>query len=239
MRLKLMSIPVLIIFLTSSVLPAAKKKMLPEMEKDKLVKTEHSITISGEKIGYTTVTGTIFQKNEGDKKGARIFFIYYLKKGPNKKRPLIFSFNGGPGSSSVWLHLGLLGPKRVRLHKDGSLPAPPYSLIPNNYSLLDIADLVFIDPVSTGFSRSEDEKDAKNYHGVGRDIRSVGNFIRLFLTRYERWHSPKYLIGESYGTTRAAGLSGYLQNGLGINLNGIMLISSIFEFSDNKICKRK
>ena len=146
------------------------------------------------------------------------------------KRPLTFSFNGGPGSSSVWLHLGLLGPRRVLLDDDGFAYPPPYRLVDNAYSLLDHTDLVFIDPVSTGFSRAVPGEKPKQFHGFKKDIESVGDFIRLYTTRYQRWTSPKFLIGESYGTTRAAGLSGYLQERHGMYLNGIMLISSILNF---------
>jgi carboxypeptidase C (cathepsin A) len=146
------------------------------------------------------------------------------------RRPLTFSFNGGPGSSSVWLHLGVLGPRRVEMGDAGSLLPPPYRLVDNEFSLLDVTDLVFIDPVSTGFSRPAPGEKAKQFHNFKKDIGSVGDFIRLYTTRYQRWHSPKFLIGESYGTTRAAGLSGYLQDRHGMYLNGIMLVSSILDF---------
>jgi carboxypeptidase C (cathepsin A) len=147
-----------------------------------------------------------------------------------QKRALTFSFNGGPGSSSVWLHLGLLGPRRVKLDDRGFAFPPPYKLVDNAHSMLDQTDLVFIDPVSTGYSRAVPGEKPKQFHGFKRDIESVGDFIRLYTTRYQRWTSPKFLIGESYGTTRAAGLSGYLQERHGMFLNGIMLISSILSF---------
>ena len=142
----------------------------------------------------------------------------------------MFCFNGGPGSSSVWLHLGAFGPKTIRLPDDGQAPTPPYSLIDNEFTLLDATDLVFIDPVSTGFSRAAPGVDAKRFHGFQEDIQSVGDFIQLFTTRYGRWRSPKYVAGESYGTTRAAGLSGYLQERHGMYLNGVVLVSSILNF---------
>ncbi|HET9868229.1 MAG TPA: hypothetical protein VFQ06_13105, partial [Nitrospira sp.] len=147
------------------------------------------------------------------------------------KRPLTFSFNGGPGSSSVWLHLGVLGPRRVVLTDEGELPAPPFKLMNNQYSLLDETDLVFIDPVSTGYSRAADGQKPKEWHEFRKDIESVGDFIRLYTTRSNRWLSPKFLVGESYGTTRAAGLSGYLQERHGLYLNGLMLISSVLDFT--------
>ena len=143
------------------------------------------------------------------------------------RRPITFSFNGGPGSSSVWLHLGLLGPRRVLLEEDGSPLPPPYQTVDNEYSLLDETDLVFIDPVSTGFSRAVKPDDAKKFHSVEGDLRSVAEFIRLYTTRNTRWASPKFIIGESYGTTRAAGLSGELREHQRMYVNGIMLVSTV------------
>ncbi|MCB0100215.1 MAG: hypothetical protein KDE46_31000, partial [Caldilineaceae bacterium] len=137
---------------------------------------------------------------------------------------------GGPGSSSVWMHLGMLGPRRVLSGDVDSLLPPPHRLADNEFSLLDKSDLVFIDPVSTGFSRPGPDEDPKQFHTVEADVESVGDFIRLFVSRYDRWLSPKFLIGESYGTTRAAGLAGYLQDRHGLYLNGLMLISSILNF---------
>lgn len=201
--------------------------------KDDLSVTTNSITINGATITYRATAGTMLMKDEDDKAHARIFFIAYNRLDGNTNaadRPVTFSFNGGPGSSSVWLHLGAIGPRRVFLKEDGGLPAPPFHLVDNENSLLDTSDLVFIDPVSTGFSRPVTGEDPKKYHGVQEDLDSVGDFIRLYTTRYQRWASPKFLIGESYGTTRAAGLSGFLEDRYGIYLNGIMLISSVLDF---------
>ncbi len=212
--------------------------------KDVLVESKHSVMINGQEIGYTVTCGTLVLKEEAEKKGekegesegekarASIFFVAYTRDDveDKHKRPLTFSFNGGPGSSSVWLHLGLLGPRRVLLDDEGFAFPPPYRLVDNAYSLLDETDLVFIDPVSTGFSRAVPGERPKQFHGFKKDIESVGDFIRLYTSRYQRWTSPKFLIGESYGTTRAAGLSGYLQDRHGMYLNGIMLISSILNF---------
>lgn len=201
--------------------------------------TRHSLTLNGQVIAYTATTGTLILKEEqekedkaeGEKAKATIFFVAYTKDDADPStRPVTFAFNGGPGSSSVWLHLGLLGPKRVLAQEDGSAPPPPYRLIDNDYSLLDQTDLVFIDPVSTGFSRAVPGEKPKEFHSFKKDIQSVGDFIRLYATRYGRWSSPKFLAGESYGTTRAAGLSGYLQERHGMYLNGILLISSILNF---------
>ncbi len=202
-------------------------------------KPTHSLTIGGKQLHYTATTGTIVLKEEsekedkaeGEKAKASIFFVAYTKNDAvdTGTRPITFAFNGGPGSSSVWLHLGLLGPKRVHMDDTTLLP-PPYKLVENEYSLLDVTDLVFIDPVSTGFSRAVPGEKPKDYHNFTKDIESVGDFIRLYTTRYQRWNSPKFLAGESYGTTRSAGLSGYLQTRHGMYLNGIMLISSILNF---------
>jgi carboxypeptidase C (cathepsin A) len=201
--------------------------------KDDLSETTNSVTINGEEVKYKATTGTILMKDEEGKTKVSFFFIAYTKLGETNlsSRPVTFSFNGGPGSSSVWLHLGVLGPRRVHLLDDGNLPPPPFHLVNNDYSLLDESDLVFIDPVSTGFTRAVPGEDAHKYHGVDQDLESVGDFIRLYTTRYERWDSPKFLIGESYGTTRAAGLSGYLEDRFGMYLNGIALVSSVLDFS--------
>ncbi len=213
---------------------------------DELIETRHTITIDGVEIHYTVTCGTIILKeeveksgedageSEGEKPKATIFFIAYTRDGVQDKtrRPVTFSFNGGPGSSSIWLHLGVLGPRRVLMDEVGNPLPPPYRLVDNEYSLLDMTDLVFIDPVSTGYSRPVTGEKAKTFHGFTKDIQSVGDFIRLYATRYQRWTSPKYLIGESYGTTRAAGLSGYLQERHGMYLNGIMLVSTILNFQE-------
>ncbi len=207
---------------------------------DQLSTTQHSVTIGQQEIHYTVIAGTIVLKEEqekdsksdGEKAKASVFFVAYTldNVGDTAKRPITFSFNGGPGSSSVWLHLGVLGPRRVETDQQGNLLQPPYQLVENQYSILDQTDLVFIDPISTGFSRVVQGEEAKQFHGFRKDIESIGDFIRLYTTRYQRWTSPKFLIGESYGTTRAAGLSGYLQERHGLYLNGIMLISSVLDF---------
>jgi len=207
---------------------------------DQLSTTQHSVTIGQQEIHYTVIAGTIVLKEEqekdsksdGEKAKASVFFVAYMldNVGDTAKRPITFSFNGGPGSSSVWLHLGVLGPRRVETDQQGNLLQPPYQLVENQYSILDQTDLVFIDPISTGFSRVVQGEEAKQFHGFKKDIESIGDFIRLYTTRYQRWTSPKFLIGESYGTTRAAGLSGYLQERHGLYLNGIMLISSVLDF---------
>lgn len=197
------------------------------------VVTKGSVTISGKRIDYTTHTGYLDLKNDTGKLIAKMFFTYYRKDGEEStKRPVTFTFNGGPGSSSVWLHLGLVGPKRVVFDDEGNSPQPPYSYINNEYSWLDKTDLVFIDPVSTGYSRPAPGENPKQFHGYVEDINSMGSFIQHFLSRYERWGSAKYLAGESYGTTRAAGLAKYLHDQR-VFLNGIILISPILNFGTN------
>lgn len=213
--------------------PAKAAAPVPKEETAPPVVTSHEITLDGRVVKYTATTGCLPLKDGQGKTTAEIFFVAYTKDGVTDagKRPVTFSFNGGPGSASIWLHMGAIGPKRVLLAADGlgSLP-PPYQMTDNAYSWLDRTDLVFIDPVSTGYSRPAPGVDAKQFHGFQGDIASVADFIRLYLTRYERWTSPKFLVGESYGTTRAAGLSTYLQDRYGIYLNGIMLVSSVMNF---------
>ncbi len=217
--------------------PAAPEKK--EGDKDKEpekpkapVESKHSITLNGQKLDYTVKAGLMPLKDAEGKTTAEIFYIAYTKDGvPDAtKRPVTFSFNGGPGSSSVWMHLGLLGPRRVKLKEDGSPVPPPYELVDNEYSLLDETDLVFIDPVGTGYSRATKPEDAKKFYGVKEDAQSVAEFIRLYITKNTRWASPKFLIGESYGTTRAAALSGELSRRHHMNLNGIMLVSTVLNF---------
>jgi carboxypeptidase C (cathepsin A) len=196
--------------------------------------TNGSIQYANSKLEYITHTGYLDLKNDTGKLIAKVFFTYYRKKGEAAaNRPVTFTFNGGPGSSSVWLHMGGLGPKRVLLKDDGTATAPPYKYINNEYSWLDKTDLVFIDPVSTGYSRAASGESPKQFHGYVEDIQSVGSFIRYFLSKYERLGSPKFLAGESYGTTRAAGLSKFLTDSYRIYINGIFLISPVLNFGTN------
>jgi carboxypeptidase C (cathepsin A) len=206
-----------------------QERSTPPVEEPPVI-THHEIRAGGKTLRYTATTGMMPIKNRDGETEARIFFMaYMLDDGGNRgRRPLTFSFNGGPGSASVWLHLGAIGPKRVPMNPDGTMPAPPYQLIDNEYTWLNQTDLVFIDPVGTGYSRVV-RPEAQRFFGLNGDIESVGEFIRMYLTRYERWTSPLFLAGESYGTTRASALSGYLI-GRGIAFNGIILISTIMNF---------
>jgi carboxypeptidase C (cathepsin A) len=215
-----------------------KEQQQPEL-KDNIVTTQHTLQIGNRKVRYTAKVGTVVLKEEDDQKGhhakAEMFFMSFTKDGvkDKSKRPITFSFNGGPGSSSVWMLLGLLGPKRVPLSPSASERLkPPYALSDNEFSLLLDSDLVFIDPVGTGYSRPLSGEDANpsEFWTFQRDLDSVGELIRLITSREGRWHSPKFLIGESYGTTRATGLSAHLQERYGLTLNGVMLISVVLNF---------
>jgi len=201
------------------------------------VATHHQITLDGKPLKYTATAGRLPIKREDGKIEAEMFFVAYSLDGQEaNKRPLTFAFNGGPGSASVWLHMGALGPKRVVLQPDGFMPSAPYRLADNQYTLLDKSDLVLVDAIGTGFSRAADAELSKKFWGVKGDIEAFSEFIRLYLTRYERWTSPLFLLGESYGTTRAAGVSGYLAD-RGIAFNGITLLSTVLNFEtlqDNK-----
>jgi carboxypeptidase C (cathepsin A) len=211
----------------------------PAMRDDPPVVTRHQININGRTLRYTTTTGMMPIRNATTHETeGRIFYIAYTldNAGSAAQRPLTFSFNGGPGSASVWLHLGVLGPRRVQMLSDGGMPAPPFQLVDNEYTWLDQTDLVFIDPVGTGYSRAARPELASKFFGLRGDIESVGEFIRLYLSRNERWQSPLFLIGESYGTTRASGLSGYLIE-KGIAFNGIILVSTIMNFGTARFDK--
>lgn len=211
----------------------------PAEPRDDLVTTRHPLRVGDQDLHYTATTGRVVLREEvfeddvftGTKARAEVFLTSYVLDRPEgaPARPVTFAFNGGPGSSSVWLHLGLLGPRRVQMGDVGELLPPPYALVDNPESLLTVSDLVFIDPVSTGFSRAVEGGKAKGYHGFTGDIESVGEIIRLWTARNERWLSPKFLAGESYGTLRAAALADHLQSRYGMYLNGVMLISSVLD----------
>jgi carboxypeptidase C (cathepsin A) len=192
--------------------------------------THHQMTLDGKVLHYTATAGRLPIKREDGKIQAEMFFVAYTLDGPEAaKRPLTFAFNGGPGSASVWLHMGSVGPKQVVLQANGFMPAAPYRMIDNPQCLLDRSDLVFVDAIGTGFSRAADAEQVKHYLGVKGDIEAFGEFIRLYISRYERWSSPLFLLGESYGTTRSAGIAGYLAN-RGISFNGITLLSIALDF---------
>jgi carboxypeptidase C (cathepsin A) len=212
----------------------------PASPSDDLTQAHHTLVTPAGELRYTTSTGRVVLREQvhedGSFKGleakAEMFITAYtLDEADPAARPVTFAFNGGPGSSSVWLHLGLLGPRRVLMGDAGALAPPPYGIGDNAESLLAHSDLVFIDPVSTGYSRVVAGGQAAEYHGFQRDLESVGELIRLWTSRNGRWLSPKYLAGESYGTVRASALAAYLQRQFGFFCNGIMLISSVIDMA--------
>lgn len=219
----------------AAVLPGQSGEKEPaKKEEDAPVVTHHSVTVGGRTLNYTVTTGMMPLKSSevgSSETEANVFFMAYTldDAGATARRPLMFSFNGGPGSSSVWLHLGALGPRRVKMLPDGNMPPPPFEMLDNEHTWLDLTDLVFIDPVGTGYSRPAKPELGKKFWGMQGDIDSVGEFIRLYLTKHQRWSSPLFLVGESYGTTRAAGLAGSLIE-KGIAFNGIVLVSTILNF---------
>jgi len=192
--------------------------------------THHQITVDGKLLRYTATVGRLPIERGDGKIEAEMFYVAYTLDGQDAaKRPLTFAFNGGPGSASIWLHMGALGPRRVVLQPDGFMPPSPYRVEDNPYTLLDKSDLVLIDAINTGFSRAADAEMLKKFWGVKGDIESFSEFIRLYISRNERWSSPLYLFGESYGTTRSAGIAGYLAD-RGISFNGITLLSTVLNF---------
>ena len=222
----------LLLLTALSVLPAAaeenKPKALPPFPEAAATNT---VTIAGAPLTYVSTAGRMPLFKDDGAVRAEIFYISYTRTNTvdTARRPVTFCFNGGPGASAVWLHLGVLGPYRVELPAQPVAAPPPGRWIENPHSLLDRTDLVFIDPVSTGYSRAGKDEDPKQFHGVQEDIDAVAEFIRMWITRNGRWLSPKLLAGESYGTIRAAGLASRLQQ-QGIELNGVMLISTVLEF---------
>ncbi len=210
--------------------PTPRPATTPEVKEEPPSIVKRSIRVGSNQLNYTVTTGFMPIKNaiSGDVE-ARIFYMAYTLDNASAKRPLMFSFNGGPGSASVWLHLGALGPRRIKMLDDGMMPPPPYEMEDNQQTWLTETDMVFIDPVGTGYSRAAKPELNSKFFGVNGDIESVGEFIRLYLGRNDRWMSPLFVVGESYGTTRAAGLSNHLFD-KGISLNGILLISTVLNF---------
>jgi len=210
--------------------PAADKEEHYDMTEVPPVATHHQATLDGKPLKYTATAGRLPIKSGDGRIEAEMFFVAYTLDGQEAdKRPLTFCFNGGPGSASVWLHMGSVGPKQVVLQPNGFMPAAPYRMSDNPNSLLDRSDLVFVDAIGTGFSRAASAEASKKFLAVKGDIEAFGEFIRLYLTRNERWPSPLFILGESYGTTRAAGIANYLGDH-GISFNGITLLSTAMDF---------
>ncbi|HLQ36374.1 MAG TPA: peptidase S10 [Planctomycetota bacterium] len=212
--------------------PPAAPAAAPVHTEPKSFVTEHRIEVDGRPLEYTATAGeTLLRDDDGSERASFFTFSYTVKGGDPARRPLTFAFNGGPGSSSVWLHFGLIGPLRVRVPSDGrSAGVPPYQLEANACTLLTVSDLVLVDPIGTGFSRALGKAKGEDFWGVAEDARSVAEFIRRYLTENKRWSSPKYLLGESYGGIRSALLLSELQGGLAaVAINGAMLISPAFD----------
>ncbi len=207
-----------------------KKEERFDMTEVPPVVTHHQVSAGGTTMKYTATAGRLPIKRSDGKIEAEMFFVAYTLDGADSsKRPLTFAFNGGPGSASIWLHMGALGPRRVALHPDGSLPAAPYRIEDNASTLLDKSDLVLVDAIGTGYSRAETAELSKKFWSVKGDIQAFSEFIRMYISRYERWNSPLFLFGESYGTTRSAGIAGLLAE-QGISFNGITLLSIALDF---------
>ena len=208
--------------------PATSAPAVAEAVDENPVVTHHEITVGGKLLKYTATAAQMPIKNSHGETEAHIFYIAYTLDGATdrSKRPVTFAFNGGPGSAAIWLHMGAMGPRSPKLMDNGDMPPPPFQLIDNEFTWLDQTDLVFIDPVGTGYSRAKTPEIAHQLNGVRGDIQSVGDFIRMYMTRNERWLSPLFIAGESYGTFRAAGLAGTLIE-KGVAVNGIVLISTV------------
>lgn len=214
----------------SSEAAAAREEHFGPAE-EKTSTTTHTVRLDGREIKYTATAGTIPIRLDNGQVAARMFFVAYAKDGEDAKtRPISFLYNGGPGAATIWLHMGSFAPKRVQMADDGFQPAPPFRLEDNESSLIDVTDMVFVDAISTGYSRTAPGVSSQQFHGQTGDIRAFGEFINGWLSAYNRWPSPKYLIGESYGTIRSAGLSAELQQRHGIDLNGIVLVSSLLTY---------
>jgi carboxypeptidase C (cathepsin A) len=221
----------------------AKESKEADPDEPRVSITHGSVTIDGVEFHYTASAGKFVQRDERGEPKAEVFFTSYTKRDPaeeavagqptkvDPRRPITFCFNGGPGASSVWLHLGMLGPRRVRVPDDATTPRPPYEVVDNPFSLLDVTDLVFVDPVGTGYSRPAEGEKNGQFNGYKKDLLSVGKFVHDFVTKHKRWESPKFLLGESYGGLRVAGLSGELQQRYGMYLNGVVMVSAVVDFA--------
>src|SRR5438874_539621 len=216
--------------------PPVANESTPRVEtagekEEKISQTAHTLRLDGRDIKYTATAGTLPIRLDTGQVAARMFFVAYTRDGEDvKTRPISFLYNGGPGAATIWLHMGSFAPRRVDMAAEGFQPAPPYRLVDNENSLLDVTDMVFVDAVDTGYSRVVAGVNNQQFHGQSGDLRAFGEFTNAYLTAYSRWPSPKYLIGESYGTIRSAGLSQEIQERHGIELNGIVLVSSLLTY---------
>jgi len=198
---------------------------------EKVSQTSHAIRLDGREIKYTATAATVPIRLDDGKVAARMFFVAYTRDGEDAKaRPVSFLYNGGPGSASIWLHMGSFAPRIAKMAEEGFQPAPPYQFVANPNSLIDVSDLVFVDAIDTGYSRVMPGVDNSQFHGQDGDIRAFGEFVAEYLDIYNRWPSPKFLIGESYGTIRSAGLSQELQSRHGVELDGVVLLSALLTY---------
>ena len=208
-----------------------KDKDAAPIPPEKSVPTHHEIALGGKTLKYTATAGTLLIRDEEDKPYGSMFYVAYTLDGAEpQSRPVSFLYNGGPGSATLWLHMGSFSPVRIQTDSPNATAGPPFKLVPNEYSLLDKTDLVFIDAPLTGYSRAVGKATAKDFAGVDQDLHAFDRFIERYLSVNQRWNSPKFLIGESYGTTRSAALADMLANN-GVQLNGVVLISSILNYN--------
>ena len=230
MKSQLVKFPLLLLLVIYMFNAYSQVDSLASLKPEKFI-TKHSIKLDNKIINYTAIAGTLILKNEKDEPIASFGYTAYTKDSePDmSKRPITFSYNGGPGSSSMWLHMGVMGPRRVVVNDPSPNGPAPYKLEDNNYSILDISDIVMMDPIGTGLSRAVGKSKNSDFWGVDQDIKSVSQFIRNYVHENERWNSPKYLLGESYGTFRSAGAADYLQESFGISVNGIILVSNVLD----------
>jgi len=224
----LLTSALLFVFGTVLVFGQAKNDTIPKGE---VSTTSHTVKIDGKIVTYKAIAGTMLLRNGDDEPIALHGFTAYIKDGTtdNKTRPITFAFNGGPGSSSIWLHMGVIGPRRAAVNDPTYTPAAPYTLEENNSSLIDVTDIVMMDPIGTGLSHAVGKSKNKDFWGVDQDIRGISQFIKQFVTENDRWNSPKYLLGESYGTFRNAGVVNYLQENMGLAMNGVVMVSAVFD----------
>lgn len=217
-----------ILFLAVGFVYAQQQEIPVQIPEAEVAVTDQSVQIDGKTINLKAHAGTFKLRDEHNKPIALFGFTYYEKKNPEANRPIIFAYNGGPGSSSYWLHMGIMGPKRIVVNDPDFTPGAPYQLVNNDFSILDMADVVMMDPVGTGLSVPIGEAKFQDFWGVDQDIRSISLFITQFLIEHGRMNAPKYLLGESYGTFRNAGVMKSLQD-MGIALNGVVMVSAVFD----------
>ena len=220
----LLTVFVLLVFVSF----AQEGDEMEALPKGEIFTSTQSVTIKGKTISLATETGTLQLRDENDKPIALFGFTHYKKANSDQERPIVFAFNGGPLSASFWLHFGILGPKRIEINDPSYTKPAPYKVVDNEFSILDKADLVMLDPIGVGFSKPIGDSNWEDFWGVDQDIRSIGLFIEQFLIRVGKFNAPKYLLGESYGTFRNAGLVKYLQD-KGIAMNGVIMVSAVFE----------